>query len=315
MFKNCHFAKLFRLGFYILSFYLFTVFPAISSEIDSSSTIYLFPIPITLSPRLFQELRRPQAVEMDMQGNIYVVDSGNNRILKFSPQLELLRKTSGWGSQQDLLDIPLDITVDAGLNIFIADYQNGRIVRFDLNLNFLWDQRINLLNPDWNYPVSLSISDWGDLYILEETTGSIIQFQPASSNAIQFGSYRPGTANLIGAKKLTLSSDGTIYILTNTKDNIICYDRFGNFLKEIDIPQPAESISCSGTYLWSAVAGGLSCQYKKETVRLILMDEKKFPAGIIDLTVSKNKLILLTQNAPFLYLYQLSRSPARVEWR
>jgi hypothetical protein len=72
---------------------------------------------------------------------LYVVDPGNNRILKFSPpftngmsasavigQTDFTSSNPGLGP--DVLDVPLMIDHDATGNPFVVDYENNRVLEF-----------------------------------------------------------------------------------------------------------------------------------------------------------------------------------------
>ena len=109
----------------------------------------------------------PQAVRVDAQDNIWIVDRGSNMVIKFDPFGRVLmpmgRKPEevfvgargggrggaggaagagrgrgnflpGAGSPGDLFNQPADIAWDSAGNIFIADgYGNARVAKFDQN--------------------------------------------------------------------------------------------------------------------------------------------------------------------------------------
>ena len=177
------------------------------------------------------QLLNPQAVEIDLNGVIYIADSGNNRVQKFDSDGIPLSRTSGWGVSEDRFDQPLDIALDGGLNLFIADYNNNRLVRLDRRLNFVWDAKLNDFGREWEFPLSLAISSWGELFLLEATTSEIVKIDPISQSAEPFGGHRPGGASLAGANRLTIDSEGTIFIANNMQKRIIAYDRYGNYLR------------------------------------------------------------------------------------
>lgn len=85
-------------------------------------------------------MKKPQSLFV-RNSDIYVADTGNNRILQ-------IRRSGGdyslvriidtiQGCDVTTLNSPEDIFVDKDENIYIADTQNGRVVMVDKNLNFL----------------------------------------------------------------------------------------------------------------------------------------------------------------------------------
>ena len=64
-------------------------------------------------------------IDLDSEGDIYVVDSGNGRIQKFDSNGNFLLK---WGRFRD----PYGIKLDGEGNIYLSDYVNDRIQKYRL---------------------------------------------------------------------------------------------------------------------------------------------------------------------------------------
>jgi DNA-binding beta-propeller fold protein YncE len=69
----------------------------------------------------------PEAVTFDRRGNVFVVDTGNDRIQLFDPSLNFVCSFGSTGTGDANLDVPTDLEVDAFGQIVIADYANNRI--------------------------------------------------------------------------------------------------------------------------------------------------------------------------------------------
>ena len=83
----------------------------------------------------------PRDVAVDAEGNVYVTDTGNKRIQKFSPAGEFLQVWGGGGIVPGSFEEPVGIDIDREGNIYVADTWNRRIQKFDANFNPLlqWD--------------------------------------------------------------------------------------------------------------------------------------------------------------------------------
>jgi DNA-binding beta-propeller fold protein YncE len=84
------------------------------------------------------QLNVPRGVTVDYSGNVYVADTGNNRIMRW-----LLGATSGTvivggrgsGVMSDQLQTPTDLQFDGNGNLYVADSSNERVQKFTLDNN------------------------------------------------------------------------------------------------------------------------------------------------------------------------------------
>lgn len=69
----------------------------------------------------------PAAVALDGAGNIYVLDSGNNRIQKFTPDAEYLATFGRQGQGPGEFSYPTWLDIDSAGNLYVSDPMNERI--------------------------------------------------------------------------------------------------------------------------------------------------------------------------------------------
>jgi len=77
------------------------------------------------------EFHYPTHVAVDSSGNVYVVDSGNNRVEKFDSSGHFLLAWGTLGAGDDQFNYPTGIAVDALGNVYVTDSGNDRVWRFD----------------------------------------------------------------------------------------------------------------------------------------------------------------------------------------
>ncbi len=83
----------------------------------------------------YDHLCLPVAVAFDPAGNIYVADSGNQRVQKYNSNLDWLMTigTGDYGNQFDQFAGTNGIEVDAQGKIYVSEWGNQRVQVFDPN--------------------------------------------------------------------------------------------------------------------------------------------------------------------------------------
>lgn len=189
---------------------------------------------------LAQPLKDPEGLSVSILGDVYIADTGNNRILKFNSDGEYLIQVGGFGWETNQFDRPLDVFARDGLNIYIADYNNQRIQRYSKKLEFissLGNSKINQLSAESNsqgnsavgYPGGVAISSQGDLFYSDDEKGIIIKVNKFGKIENSFGGFAQGRGKLKHPTKLCATKN-IVYVVD--VDRIVLFDYFGNYIAE-----------------------------------------------------------------------------------
>src|SRR2546428_323277 len=76
------------------------------------------------------QFQDPYGVATDVAGNVYVADTYNHRIQKFTGTGTYLTQWGSYGSSSGLFAYPLGVATDATGNVFVTDADNFRIQEF-----------------------------------------------------------------------------------------------------------------------------------------------------------------------------------------
>lgn len=105
-------------------------------------------------------------IEVSPDGNIFILDSGNNCIKKFSKQYKFLGETGKQGQGPGEMTNPLGMAIDSKGNIYLNDSGNRRINIYDSNLRYLKSIKLEKqLSFSW-----MSFDNEGNLILLTTPT-------------------------------------------------------------------------------------------------------------------------------------------------
>jgi hypothetical protein len=122
--------------------------------------------------------RLPAAVDRD--GNVYVVDSADPAIVKFSPSGAVIAAWGRSGSGPGEFRGPEGIAVDSHGNIYIADTGNNRIQKLSPNGDPLGVTGTRGAKPgQFNAPTDIAVDQTGNVYVLDSGNNRVQKLAPA----------------------------------------------------------------------------------------------------------------------------------------
>jgi DNA-binding beta-propeller fold protein YncE len=84
------------------------------------------------------QLDDPYGVVVDHLGQVYVADSNNHQIIRWSKgskEGQIIVGGNGEGSEPEQLEVPMNLSFDRQGNLYVADFGNNRVQKFDVDLN------------------------------------------------------------------------------------------------------------------------------------------------------------------------------------
>lgn len=174
----------------------------------------------------------PFDLATDTDGNVYVADSGNDRVQKYTPGGSFTTQWGSAGSGNGQFDLPRGITVsDEGL-VYVVDSgatpldpDNDRVQIFSTSGNFLDLWGSEGTGPgEFNFPFGVATSGAGNVYVTDQGNDRVQKFTPTGLFLLQWGS----AANFDQARGIAVGSDGYVYVVDAVNNNVQKFDPLGN---------------------------------------------------------------------------------------
>lgn len=198
-------------------------------------------------------LSNPKDIFVDADNNIYISDTGNNRIVVCDPDLKYQYEISAFNNAQgvpDSLSEPEGVFVNED-HIFVCDTKNYRIVIFDRLGNF---ERIfnaptaDIMGEDVVFnPVGIAVSESGRIYVVSSSTYSGVFALDEDGNFQTFvGTQKVSVPLATRIRRMIFPNTVSISYIS-TEYNNIAIDEDGyiwvtsNSIEEADLTSAIES--------------------------------------------------------------------------
>lgn len=182
------------------------------------------------------QFRSPSGIAIDLEGNLYIADTGNNRVQKFDRYGRFLKQVGGFGWGREQFDRPVDVCASTGLDVFVADYNNERIERYDAHLNYISSFYSDDASPEalrFGFPLSVAISTHGELFIVDGENRRLLKVNSFGTPELSFGDFRWAQGRLERPAQVTVSGKDLVYAADAGAGRVLVYDYYGNFVHEV----------------------------------------------------------------------------------
>jgi DNA-binding beta-propeller fold protein YncE len=191
------------------------------------------------SPPPGGSFNEPWGIAVGPEGNIFVADTWNHRIQKFSPEGEFLTSWGYFGQREtpEAFWGPRDIVIDSSGNLYVTDTGNKRIVVFDSDGVFRAEFGDIGLGPgEFDEPVGLAIDSNDNLYVADTWNQRVQVFQPDANGIAQNYAREWDIDGWYGESLdnkpfLEVSDTGQVYISDPEAARILVFSGEGEFLR------------------------------------------------------------------------------------
>jgi len=169
----------------------------------------------TVQPGLFYG---PRSIAVAPNGEIYVTDTGNERVQVFASDGTFLRAFGGWGSEPGKLLEPVGIAIGPDGNVYVADTGNARLSVFAADGTPVTQIPV----PNWANQFSqqdyLRFGADGILYLTSPGSGVVQAWNGAEFVTIQGGEAGGSVTAPVG---LAIAPDGTMLVTETQTSKVI----------------------------------------------------------------------------------------------
>lgn len=175
------------------------------------------------------EFHEPWDVAVDTFGNVYVADTWNDRIQKFSADGIFDTSWGESGSGEGQLEKPFGIAVDAFGNVYVSDTMNNRVQKFSSTGDFIatWESFVTD-EGTFDHPYGIAVDSAANVYIADTGNSRVLKFDADGGLLATIGTRGGGDGELYSPIGVAVDTAGNIYVADY--DRIHKFDANGAFL-------------------------------------------------------------------------------------
>ena len=205
-----------------------------------------------LPPPSKSHYRRPSGVTTDFQGNVFVVDTGNHRVLHFDRHGRYVIDFGGYGWDVGELSSPTDATAREGFRLFVADEGNDRIQQFDISdlsaegAVFPFQEGDGLAGEQLVRPSRLDIDDEGRIYVSDPLCHCVWIFAPTGELVNRLGGLGDEPSRFRTPAGVAVGNKGRVLVADSGNRRIQVFDPLGNWIASWGSPSDSLFLEPTG---------------------------------------------------------------------
>jgi uncharacterized protein (TIGR03663 family) len=166
----------------------------------------------------------PRDVVVDDEGQVFVSDTGNKRIVVFDQQGNLLDQWGGGGITAGAFEEAVGLALDSQGQLYVADTWNQRVQAFDADHQPLteWPVQGWYGESVTNKPY-LAIDPQGRIYVTDPEGYRIAVFEPSGEVAATFGSYGFDPSSFSLPLGIAIDAAGQIYVTDTDANRVLVF--------------------------------------------------------------------------------------------
>jgi hypothetical protein len=168
------------------------------------------------------EFFNPQSVAIDAAGNVYVVDSINNRIQKFTNGGVYITQWGSMGSGPGQFNNPWGVATGPAGAVYVADWTNNRIQKFTSAGAYVtqWGG-LGSGNGQFSAPAGVATDAAGNVYVTDYGNYRVQKFTSAGAYITQWGSSGTGNGQFSNPWGVAVDGSSNVYVSDFTPNNRI----------------------------------------------------------------------------------------------
>ena len=169
----------------------------------------------------------PRSIVVDADGNVYIADTGNRRIVVTDSEGEYLYQWGYEGSEVGAFNEPASIAIDGQGNLYVADVWNSRVQVFQRAEGgqvspipvVTW--RVSGWRPNTYDDPAIAASSSGQVYVSVPSQNLVLAANLRGDIGLRWGGAGQDRASLSSPSGMAVGTEGDVYVVDRDRSQVL----------------------------------------------------------------------------------------------
>lgn len=186
----------------------------------------------------------PWGVAVDKDDNIYITDTLNNRVQKYTSDGEPILMWGKEGAFDGAFFYCRGIAIDFAGNAYVTDEINNRVQKFDSRGNFLAKWGKEGSGPgQFNSPWGIAVDGLGNVFVVDTNNHRVQKFTNNGTFICQWGNRGNTVGQMNFPYGIAVDREGFVYVVDSGNSRIMKYAPVEGYQEKTAAPKEAGDLS------------------------------------------------------------------------
>jgi RHS repeat-associated protein len=177
------------------------------------------------------QLTQPYDLAAASDGSVWVADTFNNRVKRFSAEGQFLSQFGVQGGGEGQLNLPVGMTVDAQGHLWVANFWNHHVQEFNAQGQVLTQFGAVGSEPgQLKNPTRIAIDSAGNVWVADSGNHRVQKFSATGTYLGGFGSQGTGNGQFQFPAGIAIDSTGNLWIADRDNHRVQKFSASGGYL-------------------------------------------------------------------------------------